>query len=77
MSNPPDEPTAEAPREQSPPDWVSLKETAVLLHVSVGTLYQWRHHRKNLRFYKIGGQLMCDRADITAYIRACAQEPAA
>lgn len=74
---PPDHAAGDASGERSAVDLRPLDEVSRQLHVSVGTLYQWRHHRKNLRFYKIGGRVMCDQADIDAYIAHAASEPAA
>lgn len=72
-----DSPSERAGREASGPDLIPLATAAEQLHLSLGTLRQWRYHRKNLRFYRIGGRIMCDQADVDAYIKAGASEPAA
>ena len=58
-------------------DLWSLERTAKFVGVEKGTLHQWASKGIELRSYKVGGARKYDPADIRAYLRARASEPAA
>lgn len=44
---------------------LSIKEVAVILNTTVGTLYQWKHHGK-IPYVKINGKLLFKEEEIAA-----------
>jgi excisionase family DNA binding protein len=58
-------------------DLWSLERTAKFLDVEKGTLYQWISQGRGLRSYKVGNARKFDPADVRAYLRERASEPAA
>lgn len=77
MSNPPEQAGRDASGKNPDRDLIPLAVVAGMLRVEIGTLYQWKHHKKNLKFYKSGRKVLCDRDEVRAYIEASASEPAA
>jgi excisionase family DNA binding protein len=58
-------------------DLWSIERTAKFLDVEKGTLYQWASQGRELRSYKVGNARKYDPADVRAYLREHASEPAA
>jgi excisionase family DNA binding protein len=48
--------------------FVNSQEAAAFLGVSPGTLANWRVHRKNLRFYKIGAGVRYRLKDLAEWV---------
>jgi excisionase family DNA binding protein len=72
-----DEPAHLGEREPAPltQSMWSVKKTAEFLDVPIGTLYQWIHHRRGPRSYKVGGSRKFDPVDVRAYLRENVTEP--
>jgi excisionase family DNA binding protein len=58
-------------------DLWSIERTAKFLDVEKGTLYQWVSQGRGLRSYKVGNARKFDPADVRAYLREHASDPAA
>lgn len=57
------------------------QEAAELLGIKPGTLRVWRHKGQQgkgphgPKFYKVGGKVYYDRADVLAWLESCCREP--
>ena len=58
-------------------DLWSSKRTAKFLDVPLGSLYQWISHGRGPKSYKVGNARKFDPADVRAYLREQASDPAA
>lgn len=67
---------AETPERLNEDLW-SIERTAKFLDVEKGTLYQWVSQGRGLRSYKVGNARKFDPADVRAYLREHASDPAA
>jgi excisionase family DNA binding protein len=59
---------------QTPISLLTVQEAALLLRVSVSTLYGWAWQRR-IPFVKVGRALRFDRADLEDFIRTNRFEP--
>lgn len=51
------------------PKLLTARETSVLLRVAMGTLAQWRHHKRyDLPYLRIGHAVRYCESDVLAYI---------
>ena len=46
------------------------EKTAKILHVTKGTLAQWRHYQKGPAYIKLGRGVFYDPKDVTDYINS-------
>lgn len=51
--------------------WMSERDVAEAIGISYGTLAAWRSRgREEIPYYRFGGRVMYDRADVERYIAA-------
>lgn len=58
-------------------EMVKQATAAKYLGVKPHTLENWRHLGRGPRFYKVGGQVRYDQADLDAFLEANVHEPIA
>lgn len=51
---------------------MSVEELSEFLAVPVATLYQWRHHKKGPKAFRVGKHLRYSREDVLIWLEGCA-----
>ncbi|WP_158909161.1 helix-turn-helix domain-containing protein [Granulicella sp. L56] len=57
------------------PTFLTPEEAAALLTRPVGTINRWRAEGRGPRYFKLGGRIRYDEADLLAYIAECSHDP--
>lgn len=69
------DPPSAKKRASKVPTFLTPEEAAALLTRPVGTINRWRAEGRGPRYFKLGGRIRYDEADLLAYIAECSHAP--